>query len=46
LACACWLNHDARTDVSPPMVTPASAARAEITDGFIRTITVEACVID
>ena len=39
-ACACWLTHDARTDVSPPMVAPASAARAEISDAFIRTITV------
>src|SRR6266481_5861308 len=33
------INHDARTDVSPPMVAPASAARAEITDAFISTIT-------
>src|SRR5258708_17266471 len=24
-ACACWLNHDARTGVSPPMVARASA---------------------
>src|SRR3984957_1502704 len=36
LACICWVSQDVMTDVSPPMVAPAKAARAVIADAFIR----------